>query len=167
MNVALIGMPASGKTRVGRELAKLKKMLFIDTDEEIKKIYGDIKGIFEEKGEEFFREIESDVVKKISEVDNAVISTGGGVILKEDNMSALKKNSVVVYLFVSPKTVFGRTKRITRPVVGDLQSAKKLYEKRSALYEKYADLKVDSNDYDLKRKTEEIILFLENYGEKK
>lgn len=167
MNITLIGMPAAGKSRVGKELAKLTGMKFVDTDAEIEKRYGKIDKIFAEKGEGFFRERESEVIREISFSDETVISVGGGAVLREENMKAVKKNGFIVYLSVKPETVKTRTLRAKRPVISTAESVRQLYAKRAPIYEKYADLKIASDDYDLKRKTDAIMDFLNKYGDKK
>ena len=159
MNVVLIGMPGAGKSHVGRALAKATGMKFTDTDKLIRDRYGDIPTIFKEKGEEFFRFLESEAAKEAASGDERVISTGGGMILKEENMAALKENGTVVYLKASEETLARRTANSSRPLVrGDVKkNIAELYKKRSPLYEKYADITVDADGDDAAKKVESIL----------
>ena len=98
-NIVLIGMPSSGKSTIGRALAKQTGRPFIDLDEEIVKTAGrDIPTIFREDGEKVFRDIESEVVRVISQTTGAVIATGGGAVLREENVRRLKRNGILCYL---------------------------------------------------------------------
>ena len=100
-----------------------------------------IKDIFKEDGEVFFRELETESAKKASRLNNTVISTGGGMILKEENMNYLKKNSVTVYLKRSVESIKKTMDASNRPLLLDgLQKLYDMEKQRGALYEKYADL---------------------------
>ena len=91
-NIVLIGMPGSGKTRVGRSLAALTAMTFLDLDDEIQRAAGkDIPRIFYEEGEEGFRLRETDCARKAAALRGFVIACGGGIILKEENMGGLSR----------------------------------------------------------------------------
>ena len=91
MNIVLCGMMGAGKTSVGIKIADLTGRRWFDTDDLITEKYGKIPSIFEFYGEERFREMETEIVKKVSEEDNVVISTGGGCVLRPENSAALKK----------------------------------------------------------------------------
>src|ERR1019366_8079881 len=98
-NIFLVGMMGSGKTTVGKILARQLGKTFIDCDEEIQKRTGvKISHIFDVEGEEGVRQRESAAIQDLTKLDNIVLATGGGAILKPDNREALKKNGVVVYL---------------------------------------------------------------------
>jgi len=98
-NIVLIGLMGSGKTTIGKKIAEKLKMKFIDTDELIvQKAQKAINLIFAEDGELFFRDLESEVIEEISKQENIVISTGGGAVLREENLNNLKKNGVLFYL---------------------------------------------------------------------
>ena len=87
MNIVLIGFRGTGKSTVGRLLAKRLERDFIDSDKYIEDSTGKtIKSIFEEDGEEGFRQIEADTITELSKADNKVISAGGGVVLREENV---------------------------------------------------------------------------------
>lgn len=109
----------SGKSTVGRQLAGQLGYSFYDTDELVEKQVGSsISAIINSQGESAFRLIEKKAIKLVSLMDRAVISTGGGVPLDEENMRDLSKDSVVVWLKVSPKTVLSRIKNLaSRPLI--------------------------------------------------
>ena len=98
-NIVLIGMPGSGKTTVGKTLAKLLGRKFIDTDEEIvRKYHKTIPQIFAEGGEDEFRKMEIGVISELSKNTGCVIATGGGCVLKEENFIPLRQNSLIYWL---------------------------------------------------------------------
>lgn len=108
-NIVLCGFMGCGKSTVGRLLAELTGYTFSDSDEVIERAEGrTIKQIFAENGEEYFRRLESDTVKRLSEGSGLVISTGGGVVLNAENVRLLRETGFVVYLRVSPETVIKR-----------------------------------------------------------
>ncbi|MDE6356514.1 MAG: shikimate kinase [Clostridia bacterium] len=148
MNIVLIGMPASGKSTVARELAKSLRRKAIDTDGEIIKEYGDINWIFAELGEESFRNIETEIIKACAALDKVVISTGGGCILRRENVNLLKRNGKIVYLSAGVQTLLKRVKgNSSRPLLaGDAEKKLlALYEKRAPLYESAADYTVETD----------------------
>ena len=111
MNISLIGMMGSRKTCIGELLAKLLNMSFVDTDEQIiKSEKTSINQIFAQKGETYFREMETATLKNVLNFNNQIISTGGGIIKSDENLSLLKKKSVVFYLKASPDILFERIK---------------------------------------------------------
>ena len=110
-NLVLVGLMGAGKTTVGHLLAEKMQYEFLDTDAIIEQEQGVlISAIFAQKGEAFFRQIESDVIKKVSDFSGKIISTGGGACEKDENIKALKKNSILVYLQASPDILFERIK---------------------------------------------------------
>ncbi len=141
-NVVLTGMPASGKSTVGKIIAKLLGKQFIDTDEEIEKLGKPIPEIIKCDGEKVFRQIETDVVKKVSKNTGLVISTGGGVILKEKNVFALKQNGRLYFIdrpleFLIPTD--------DRPLSSNKTDMEKLFSQRYAIYKDTCDILVDAN----------------------
>lgn len=143
-NIVLIGMPGSGKTKVGNKLSeKLKKELY-DLDIVFKDKYNMLAGEYIEKyGEDSFRDKESEIVDIISRKKNVVISTGGGVILKEKNIMNLKRNGVVIFI---DRNIDNIKPTPTRPLTNDREKLKSVYEKRLPLYNKYADYVIKSNE---------------------
>lgn len=100
----------TGKTEVGRELAHLKGLKLIDVDTEIEHSEEmTINDIFKRFGEERFREIETKMIDKLAREENVIISTGGGAVLRQQNLDALKKTGIVICLTASPETILMRT----------------------------------------------------------
>lgn len=103
MNIILCGMMGVGKTTVGVEIAKQTGRRWYDTDQMIVDRYGKISDIFEYYGEEYFRRIETDIVKELAKKDNLVISAGGGLVLKSENNALLQENGKIVFLRARPR----------------------------------------------------------------
>lgn len=152
MNIVLTGFMASGKTEISKKLAKLLGYRLVDTDALIVEgTHMSINDIFETKGEAEFRRIEHDIIRRVSELDNTVISTGGGVVLNQDNMKALRKNGVIVNLSPSFEVILERLNgaRSTRPLLrnSDIADIKKRFNDRLPYYAD-CDLKISvSNEY--------------------
>ncbi len=143
MNIVLIGMPSCGKTTIGKQLsAKLSKD-FVDTDELIVEADGrPISQIFFEDGEAFFRKIESSVCCDISKQNKKIIATGGGIVLNEANINALKANGRV-YFIDRPLNELCATS--DRPLSSNTEALQKRYNERYALYTGLADVVVDGS----------------------
>ncbi len=108
-NLVLIGFMGSGKSTVGKLLAKVLEMKFVDTDAEIEKEQGQsVQDIFSKEGETYFRNLEKEMCIKLSKANNTVISTGGGIILNKENIDNLKNDAVVFFLDVNKKTLYNR-----------------------------------------------------------
>ena len=146
-NIVLIGMPGAGKSTVGVILAKILGYSFIDTDLVIQnKEEKLIKDIIAEKGIDGFINTENRVISKIS-AESTVIATGGSVVYSEDAMKALSVNAVIVYLKIAYNELKKRLSDIRNRgvVIRKGQSLEELYDERTVLYEKYADIVVDEN----------------------
>jgi len=166
MNIILTGFMATGKSDVGHELARLLNMKFVDTDLLIEKKVGvKISDIFAKKGEKYFRDVESEITLEVSEYDNCVISTGGGIVLRQENIDNLKKNGKIVNLKTSIKKILERvTGRSDRPLlnVKDKESEiKKLLETREQYYKK-CNFSFDTTDTTPKEAAEKIIEILKD-----
>jgi shikimate kinase len=160
-NIILTGFMGTGKTAVGKELSRLLNMKLIDVDSEIEKSEKmTINEIFTHFGEARFREIETEMVKKISQSKNVIISTGGGVVLKQENIDILKKNGVIFWLTASPETILNRTgnsnKRPLLQTENPLTRIKELLSFRKPFYEK-ADIMIDTEGKSPLQIAEEII----------
>lgn len=141
-NIVLIGMPGSGKTTVGKILAKQTGKAFTDTDEMIEREAGKrIPDIFEQYGEDHFRNLEADAIEKAGKEKGQVISTGGGAILRHENFLNLKQNGFVVFIQRDLKNLASKG----RPLSADLPAIEKLYEKRLSLYTAYGDIMVHND----------------------
>ena len=156
MNVVLIGMPGAGKSRLGREVARRTGMKFFDTDSMIREKYGPIPEIFRKYGEEKFREIEAREVARAAKADDAIVSTGGGTLMREKNALALARNGKFVYLKASPEVLSVRAFYTKRPLLEDAGSLFEMYAKRTPVYEKYADAVVDADTGDVDAKVDEL-----------
>lgn len=150
MNIVLIGFMGTGKTVLGKILAKSLKMEFIDTDSLIEEKDGkSVARIFCENGERYFRKLERDVIKVVSRKNNAVISTGGGVVLSPGNMKQLRRNGVIICLKSKPEVILKRIKRQKgiRPLLNKpdpLKEIRSLLRERAPYY-KQADFVIDTS----------------------
>lgn len=148
-NIILTGFMGTGKTAVGRELSRLLNMRLVDVDFEIEESREmKITDIFKNFGEPFFRDIETEMIRKLARVENTVISTGGGAVLREENMEALRETGVVFCLYADPETIIARTRSSNdRPLLAvedPLAKIKELLLTRMPFYEK-AGIMIDTN----------------------
>ncbi len=142
-NIVLIGMPSSGKSTVGKHLAQAIGRELVDTDEEIiKKINMPIADYFAKYGESAFRDVESEVVKEIGAKNGLIIATGGGAILRKENVRYLKQNGRLYFLNRSLEKL---TPTGDRPLSSDFLALKKRYDERYDLYVSSADKIVDGD----------------------
>lgn len=146
-NIVLIGFMGSGKSSIGRVLAKEKKSYFLDTDAMIESAEGKtIQALFDEEGEAYFRELEKQTVHWLHKnVQDAVISTGGGMLVYCEELKEVGK---IVYLKVPFKTILSRmTPRELekRPLFKDLSKAEEMYRERNTIYEQRADTIIDAD----------------------
>ena len=151
----------TGKTAVGRELSRLLNMRLIDVDTEIEKSESmTINEIFARSGEERFREIETNMIRRISGNENVIISTGGGAVMKQANMDLLKKHGIIVCLTAAPETILQRTiNNSDRPLLrvqDPLGKIRELLDLRNPYYEK-ADLMIATEGRNPLQIAEEII----------
>lgn len=146
-NIVLCGFMGSGKTVVGRELAKIMGAKFVDTDELIEREQGvAIKAIFAAHGEDYFRDLEYEMCKKVAQMKGAVVSTGGGAMTFARNVEAIKKGSKVVFLDASFDVICDRIgNSTTRPLFQDKEKAKRLYDERKDKYLAAADYVVNGD----------------------
>ena len=159
-NIVLTGMPGSGKSTVGK-LLTLDGFTFADTDEEVEKRCGcTIKELIENKGEKYFRDIETQVIKDVSSEGCQIISTGGGAVLREENIRSLKRNGKLFFINAD----FGRLLPTdSRPLSDTADKLKILYDERIDIYKNTADVTVpdmatpkDEAEFILKTRTELI-----------
>jgi shikimate kinase len=142
-NIVLIGMPGCGKTTIGRELAKRLEFGFADADEEVIKQAGmSINEIFSLQGEKAFRDLESQVIERLSRLQKYVISTGGGVILRDENMRLLKERGFIIFIDRPIEKILSDIETRSRPLLEKKDSLKKLYAERYELYNKYCNKRV-------------------------
>lgn len=146
-NIVIIGFMGAGKTSVGKILADSMGYAFYDTDEIIIKRENNksIRQIFDTKGEDYFREVEKNVVKEMAKRSNSVIATGGGVVKDKNNMDLLRQNGVVVYLKCAPEVVLKRIGNKTdRPVIYNksAQEIEDIMKEREVFYANH-DILID------------------------
>lgn len=143
-NIVLTGMPASGKTTIGRLLAEKLGRPFIDTDAEIVKAAGaDIPTLFAERGESAFRDLETAAVRAATAGTGVVIATGGGAILRPENVDALRQNGRLFFLDRSPENLLPTA---DRPTASNREAMKARYAERLPLYRATADAVVPDDE---------------------
>ncbi len=169
MNLILIGYRCTGKTTVGKNLALKLQKTFVDADSVLVETYGvTISEIVETQGWDSFRDKETVVLKTICSKDNHVIATGGGAILRNENVDIMKNNSTVIWLRASEEAIMQRMSQdmVTdeqRPALTSKKLKQEVYETladRNHLYEKTMDFLVDTDDDDISAVTDNIIRIL-------
>src|SRR3990172_10399840 len=148
-NITLVGFMGTGKTTVGKILAGRLGYTFVDSDDEVEGEQGvAISHIFSEFGEAYFRQLEKDMIKKLSGMERLVISTGGGAGLDAENLVDMKRGGPVVCLAASPEVILKRVEGFThRPLLqvpDPLTKIKELLEFRAPYYAR-ADITVDTS----------------------
>ncbi|MAZ44229.1 MAG: shikimate kinase AroK [Legionellales bacterium] len=169
VNLFLVGPMGAGKSTIGRQLAKMLKMDFIDTDQEIEDRTGaDIAWIFDVEGEAGFRARETQVLEELSGRQNLVLATGGGIILSPQNRNLLAARGLVVYLNTSVAQQLERTARDKRrPLLrqSELEEKKeellRLNEIRQPLYEEIAEITVETDERSVRAVAKDVIDILE------
>ncbi|MGI9317583.1 MAG: shikimate kinase [bacterium] len=144
-NIFLIGLMGSGKTTVGRKLSNLLGFDFIDIDQALIERTGvTISHIFEVEGEDGFRDRESKALKEISEMENVVVSTGGGIVVRSENLEIMRNHGTVVFLDVPIRVLWNRLKDCQhRPLLQVDEPRKRvaqLIDERTPLYLRAADI---------------------------
>lgn len=168
-NIILIGFMGSGKSSVGVRLSYQMKRTMIDTDKWIEQKHKrTVSEIFAHSGEASFRDMETDCLKElIRQADKQIISVGGGLPLRKENHGLLKELGVVLYLKVTPETVYQRLKAdTTRPLLQVEDPEKKirtLLEERAPIYEACADIVLDVSELSFDEILEQIGEELKKY----
>lgn len=147
--ISLIGLPGSGKSTVGRQLARRLQLPFSDSDHVIEQRLGcSIREYFEREGEARFRDLESEVLDDLTRQTNGVLSTGGGIVLREVNRIHLRERTQVVYLNSTPEELFRRLRHDkSRPllqVADPLGKLRDLHQARDPLYRETCRFSVDT-----------------------
>ena len=162
-NIVLIGFMGCGKSAVGRRLASLLNLKHIDTDSEIEKITGKtIMQLFKDSAVRF-RSEETLLLRKLAGKQNLVISTGGGIVLKPENVELLKADGVLINLYADPEVIYQRVKgKRNRPLLnrGNLKERiNELLKERANAYD-IAELSIDTGKYTINEIAEQIIQYL-------
>jgi shikimate kinase len=168
--VILIGFRGAGKTTVGKLLAESLNLPFLDLDDEVQRRVGlSIKEMVERYGWSYFREMERAVLEDLIEKEGCVVALGGGSVLHEDFMEKLRNRAFIIYLKISPASAVERITKDskseqTRPSLSNLslvEEVERVLEERAPLYEKYADIIIESDRKDLNTLLKEILKHLE------
>ena len=167
--VALVGLPGSGKTTIGRQLARRLGLDYVDSDHVIEQRLGcSIRTFFELEGEDSFRDVESAVLDELTQKTGAVISTGGGSVLRELNRLRLRQRCQVVYLNAHPDELFRRLRHdVNRPllqVADPLTRLRDLHAARDPLYRATAHFIIETGRPSVATLVNMIVMQLELAG---
>ena len=165
MRIILIGFMGVGKTTIGKIIAKKLKLNFVDMDNYIEKTEDkSISKIFEEYGEQHFRELESESLKDLIKSDNIVISTGGGIVTTKENSEILKKEKIVIFLDGNTQTILNHlSKEIDkRPLLSNSNNVEytisNLLNERYEKYNSICDIKIDINEKNIEEVVSQILV---------
>lgn len=168
-NIVLIGFMGCGKSTVAKMLKSKAQMTIIDTDKEIMKREGmKIADIFAKHGEEYFRNLETNLLRELQTYENTVVSCGGGIVLREENVEELRKIGIVVLLSASAITIYHRVKKNNnRPLLNgnmNVPYIQKLMDERKPYYQRAAQVTVEVDHKTLKQVTSEVIEKVQERG---
>jgi shikimate kinase len=169
LKIACVGLPGSGKSTVGRQLARRLQLPFVDSDHAIEERLGcSIRDYFEREGEDSFREVEESVLDELTLQPRGVLSTGGGAVLRPLNRQHLRERTQVVYLHSSPEEVFRRLRHDqNRPllqVADPLARLRDLYSARDPLYRETAHFVIETGRPSVSTLVNMIVMQLELAG---
>ncbi|MEO5771133.1 MAG: shikimate kinase [Burkholderiaceae bacterium] len=169
--ISLVGMPGSGKSTVGRHVAKHLGLQFVDTDPVIERRIGcSIRDYFETQGEPAFRDIEQSVIDEVTQWPDHVVATGGGAVLREANRQALHGRSTVVYLRSTPEDLARRLRHDThRPLLQQggadpLRRLRSLFQERDPLYRSTAHYIIETGRPSVHSLVNMVLMHLELAG---
>jgi shikimate kinase len=167
--ISLIGLPGSGKSTVGRQLARRLQLPFLDSDHAIEQRLGcSIRDYFEREGEDSFRDVEEAVIDELTSLASGVLSTGGGSVLRPANRQHLRERGHVVYLRSSPDELFRRLRHdVNRPllqVADPLGRLRELYTERDPLYRETAHFVIETGRPSVSTLVNMIVMQLELAG---
>jgi shikimate kinase len=169
LNIILIGFRGTGKTTIGKILAQRLDKGFIDADEYLEQKQGKtIKDIFAEGGEKLFRKIEAGIIEELCLLDDRVIATGGGAILREENVRSLRKNGIIIFLDADVNTLYKRIRKDAqtqrkRPNLtnrGAYEEIEYLLAYRRPLYDRVADFVINTAQMSKNDAANKIIAFI-------
>lgn len=160
-NIILVGFMGSGKTTIAMKLSHRLKMSYVSTDDIIeKREKATINEIFTKKGEDYFRDVEGDCLRQACAMDNAIIDTGGGVVLRDENWINMKEGGITLCLTADVETIIARTKKYKhRPLLNvedPKQKIRSLLAKRAPFYAK-ADYCIDTGKLTVNQVVEKIV----------
>ncbi|MCC3865766.1 shikimate kinase [Terrisporobacter petrolearius] len=162
-NIFFIGFMGVGKTTVSSYLSKILYRKYIEIDQYIEKEQKmTIPEIFEKYGEIYFRNLETETLRMLNRMDNTIISCGGGIVLREENIDLMKKQGKIILLTATPETVYDRVRFSNeRPILNNnmnVEFISSLMNKRESKYLNSADLIIDTDNKSIEKICEEIIL---------
>ena len=165
-NIVLVGFMGTGKTAVAKEISRKLGMKYISTDDLIeKKEKISISDIFSQKGENYFRKTERDVIKDVSKMENVVIDAGGGAVIDPENVRNFKKKGVLICLWAEPEVILKRTESFThRPLLNinnSLNKIKELLDFRKPFYER-ADYHIRTSNMSVQDVADHVKKVLKN-----
>ncbi len=160
-NVYLIGLMGSGKTTLGRILAQRVHRKHVDTDDLIETYFSmAIPQVFAEKGEDAFRDGETEVLCRLSKQRNRIVSTGGGIVLREENITLMRNSGTVIWIKRDPKRILQSPRIRKRPLLAnDVNAIYSIWEQRQPLYKKACHFVV-YNDGDRENTVQELLKIL-------
>ena len=169
MHIVLVGLPGSGKSTVGKQLAKRLSLPFVDSDHVIEQhLSCSIRTFFEREGEESFRNVEQMVLDRLTKGESCVLSTGGGSVLRFVNRQNLRQGGWVVYLWSTPEEVFRRLRydksRPLLQVANPLTYLRKLYVERDPLYRETAHVVIKTGRPSVVTLVDTIVMQLQLMG---
>jgi shikimate kinase len=169
LRIALVGLPGSGKSTIGRQLARRLGLSSLDTDHVIEQRLGcSIREFFEREGEDSFRDVEQAVIDDVTQSHNGILSTGGGSVLRLANRERLRSRCHVVYLRSSPEEIFRRLRHdMQRPLLqvdDPLTRLRDLYAIRDPLYRETAHFVVETGRPSVTNLLNMVIMQLELAG---
>jgi len=166
MNLVLIGYRGSGKSTVGRKLASRLKMKFVDIDDLIEDHQGvPISDIVKSHGWGHFRKLERSAIEEITKEDRIIIAPGGGAVLNSDNVNALRKNGLILWLKADKQTLLKRlhqdpgtnTRRPTLTGKGTSEELKEVMSVREPIYERVSEIQIDTSTLDVETVVEKVL----------
>ncbi|WP_101774440.1 shikimate kinase AroK [Pasteurella oralis] len=167
-NIFLIGPMGAGKSTIGRQLAQLLNMDFVDSDGEIEQRAGaDISWIFDVEGEVGFRKREERIINELTQRQGIVLSTGGGAVLSKENRNHLSARGIVIYLETTVEKQYQRTQRDKkRPLLQEVDDPRQVLEDlakiRNPLYEEIADITLPTDEQSAKVMATQIMDLIDN-----
>ncbi|MDF2545958.1 MAG: chorismate mutase [Anaerosolibacter sp.] len=166
-NIVLTGFMGTGKSTIGKDLAKKLEMEYVDTDAFIEnRVNMTIKDIFEKYGEDYFRSTEKLIIEEVSHLKNKIIICGGGVVLNKDNVMNLRKNGTIILLKAQPMTIYERLKQdYSRPILvldGKicLEKVEALLKQREEAYRSAAHVFIQTDGRQVDEISQQIIALL-------
>jgi shikimate kinase len=163
-NIYLVGFMGTGKSAVGQELARQKKMQFVDSDQLIEeKEKREIAKIFTREGEAYFRKVEKEVLAGISQKENQVVACGGGMVIDPDNIRTMQSSGIIICLSASPEVILERTRLFRhRPLLNVANPKDKIVSllAERAPYYAQADKIIDTSKISVKEIVKKILEFI-------